>query len=97
MTRHYPWHFMGFLVLANIIPQIYILINIFWIGRISTDAFAITEQNVFIELVIEVLIATIPVGVLALTAQHYHNREKVCEILKAGLILQAALSLTLMA
>jgi Na+-driven multidrug efflux pump len=88
---------MGFLVLANIIPQIYILINIFWIGRISTDAFAITEQNVFIELVIEILIATIPVGVLALTAQHYHNREKVCEILKAGLILQAALSLTLMA
>jgi Na+-driven multidrug efflux pump len=87
---------MGFLILANLIPQVYTLFNLFWIGRISTDAFAITEQNEFIELALEILMSAIPIGVLALTAQHYHNSKKVIGIVKAGLILQAALSLSLM-
>jgi putative MATE family efflux protein len=59
------------------------------------DAFAITEQNEFTEIAIQVLVGSIPVGVLALTAQHYHNREKVIEILKAALVLQLGLSLLL--
>ena len=84
---------MGFLILVFIIPHIYTLLNIFWIGRISMDAFAITEQNEFTEIAIQVLVASIPAGVLALTAQHYHDRGKVIEILKAALILQVALSL----
>lgn len=88
---------MGFLILVFVIPHIYTLLNIFWIGRISMDAFAITEQNEFTEIAIQVLIASIPAGVLALTAQHYHNRERVIEILKAALILQLALSLFLTA
>ncbi len=97
MTRDYPWRFMGFLVLANLVPQLYTLFNLFWIGRISAEAFAITEQNEFIELAIEVLMATIPLGALALIARHHQHREKVIAIIKAGLIMQVALALMLTA
>lgn len=86
---------MGFYVLGYLIPYVYTLINLFWIGRISTDAFAITEQYEFIALAIEFFEDFIPIGVLALTAQHYHNHKKVTEILKAALIIQAALTLFL--
>jgi len=86
---------MGFLVLVYLIPYAYTVTNIFWIGRISMNAFAITEQYEFIALAINALEDFIPVGALALTAQHYHNNKKIIEILKAGMIIQAALSLSL--
>lgn len=95
ITRDYPWHFIGFLILGGIIPKIYILLNLFWIGRISGDAIAITEQYEFLGTAMEVLQGMIPIGVLALVAQHYHNRKNVIEIVKAGLILQIALSLVI--
>lgn len=93
ITEFYPWYFIGFLILANFIPQSYTLSNLYWIGRISTDALVITEQYEFMHTALEVLLSTIPVGVLALVAQNYHNREKIVEIVKAGVILQVALSL----
>ena len=86
---------MGFLVLVYLLPYLYTVTNIFWVGRISNDAFAITEQYEFIALAINALEDFIPIGVLALTAQHFHNNKKIIEILKAGLIIQAALSLCL--
>jgi Na+-driven multidrug efflux pump len=95
MTQNYPWHFMGFLVLVYLFPYTYTVTNIFWVGRISNDAFAITEQYEIIALAINVLEDFIPVGALVLTAQHFHNNKKIIEILKAGLIIQAALSLSL--
>lgn len=76
-----------------LIPKFYDLSNVFWIGRISTDALAITEQYEFIAVTIEIVNEMIPFGILALVAQNYHNREKVIEILKAGLIIQIAFSL----
>jgi len=88
---------MGFLVIAAITPQIYTLLNLFWIGRISMDAFSITEQFEFFELAIEVMVATIPVGVLALTARYCHNRDKIIGIVTAALIFQALISLVLLA
>jgi Na+-driven multidrug efflux pump len=87
---------MGFYVLGYLVPYIYTFTNLFWIGRISTDAFVITEQYEFIALAIEFFEQFIPIGVLALTAQHYHNHKKVIEILKAALILQVAVTLFLM-
>jgi putative MATE family efflux protein len=93
ITQAYPWHFIGFLILAMLIPKFYDLSNVFWIGRISTDALAITEQYEFIAVTIEIVNEMIPFGILALVAQNYHNREKVIEILKAGLIIQIAFSL----
>ena len=86
---------MGFLVLVYLLPYLYTVTNIFWVGRISNDAFAITEQYEFIALAINALEDFIPVGALVLTAQHFHNNKKIIEILKAALILQAALSLCL--
>jgi Na+-driven multidrug efflux pump len=76
-----------------LIPKFYELSNVYWIGRISTDALAITEQYEFIAVTIEIVNEMIPFGILALVAQNYHNREKVIEILKAGLLIQIAFSL----
>ena len=94
ITEFYPWHFIAFLILASFIPQLYTISNLFWIGRISQDALVITEQYEFMVTVLEILLNTIPVGVLALVAQNYHNQKKIMEIVKAGLILQVALSLS---
>lgn len=76
-----------------LIPKFYDLSNIYWIGRISMDALAITEQYEFIAVTIEIVNEMIPFGILALIAQNYHNREKVIEILKAGIIIQIVFSL----
>jgi len=76
-----------------LIPKFYDLSNVYWIGRISTDALAITEQYEFIAVTIEIVNEMIPFGILALVAQNYHNREKVIEILKAGLLIQIVFSL----
>ena len=92
LTRAYPWHFIIFLVLAMLIPKLYELSDIYWIGQISFDALAITEQYEFLAVIIEIVNEAIPFGVLALVAQNYHNREKVISILKAGLLLQIAFS-----
>lgn len=94
--RPYQWSFIGFLILASLIPKIYDLSNTFWIGHISYEALAITEQYEFLGVTIEIVNETIPFGVLALVAQNYRNREKVISILKSGLVLQLFFSLTLM-
>ncbi|WP_342675969.1 MATE family efflux transporter [Methanofollis sp. UBA420] len=93
ITRAYPWHFIGFLILAMLIPRLYELTNVYWIGQISFDALAITEQYEFIAVTIEIVNEAIPFGILALIAQNYHNRERVISILKAGLILHVTFAL----
>jgi putative MATE family efflux protein len=93
ITLAYPWHFIGFLILAMLIPKFYELTNIFWIGQISYDALAITEQYEFIAVTIEIINETIPFAILALVAQNYRNHEKVISILKAGLILHVTFAL----
>lgn len=93
ITQAYPWHFIGFLILAMLIPKLYDLSNVFWIGRIATNALAITEQYEFIAVTIEIVNEAIPFGILALVAQNYHNRDKVIEIIKAGLLIQIVFSL----
>jgi len=79
-----------------LIPKFYDLSNVFWIGKMSYDTLAITEQYEFIGVTIEVVNEMIPFGILALVAQNYKNREKILEILKAGLIIQLAFSLLVM-
>ncbi|QYZ78237.1 hypothetical protein E2N92_01730 [Methanofollis formosanus] len=93
ITQAYPWHFIGFLVLAMFIPKLYELTNVYWIGQISFDALAITEQYEFIAVTIEIVNEAIPFGILALIAQNYHDRERVISILKAGLILHVTFAL----
>ncbi len=94
--KPYQWSFIGFLILASLIPKIYDLSNTFWIGHISYEALAITEQYEFLGVTIEIVNETIPFGVLALVAQNYRNKEKVISILKSGLVLQLFFSLVLM-
>lgn len=94
--KPYQWSFIGFLILAAFIPKIYELTNTFWIGHISYDALAITEQYEFLGVTIEIVNEMIPFGILALVAQNYHNKEKIISILKSGLILQIIFSSILM-
>lgn len=94
--RPYQWGFIGFLILAAFIPKIYELTNTFWVGHISYDALAITEQYEFLGVSIEIVNEMIPFGILALVAQNYNNKEKIISILKSGLILQVIFSSILM-
>lgn len=96
LTYPYPWSFMGFMLLIFITPKLYDLSNVYWIGRISFDALAITEQFEFVAVSIEIVNETIPFGVLALVARNYKSREKILSILKAGLIVQIFFSILLM-
>ena len=95
ISAPYPWNFVGYVVLAMLIPKFYELSNTFWIGHISFQALAITEQYEFLAVIIEIVNETIPFGILALVAQNYKNHEKIISILKAGLIFQVAFSLIL--
>ena len=52
ILREYPWDFMGFLVLALLIPRIYSLINTIWIGHIDYSSLAIAEQYEFMGIII---------------------------------------------
>lgn len=94
--KPYQWSFIGFLILAAFIPKIYELTNTFWVGHISNEALAITEQYEFLGVSIEVVNEMIPFGILALVAQNYLNKEKIVSILKSGLILQVIFSSILM-
>lgn len=96
LTKPYPWKFMGFMVLVFLVPKFYDLTNVYWIGKISFQALAITEQYEFLGVSIEVVNEMIPFGVLALVAQNYHDRDKVLRVLKAGLMLQLFFSLSFM-
>jgi Na+-driven multidrug efflux pump len=96
LTKPYPWGFMGFMLLVFLVPKFYDLTNVYWIGRISLEALAITEQFEFIAVSIEIVNETIPFGVLALVAQNFKNRNKIMSILKAGLIVQLIFSVLLM-
>jgi Na+-driven multidrug efflux pump len=94
--KPYQWSFVGFLILAAFIPKIYELTNTFWIGHISYNALAITEQYEFLGVTIEIVNEMIPFGILALVAQNFKNKEKIISILKSGLILQVIFSSILM-
>jgi len=94
--KAYKWSFIGFLIIAALIPKLYELSNTFWIGHISYEALAITEQYEFLAVTIEIVNETIPFGILALVAQNFTNKEKVMSILKSGLILQIIFSAILM-
>jgi len=97
LVEVYPWHFIGFIIAAMLVPKLYDLSNVFWIGKMSYNSLAISEQYEFIGVTIEVVNEMIPFGILALVAQNYKNRKKILEILKAGLIIQLAFSLFVMA
>jgi hypothetical protein len=58
--RSYQWHFIGFLIIAQLIPILYSLSNTYWIGHLSNSALAITEQYEFPSVTIEIINEMIP-------------------------------------
>lgn len=83
--RAYPWSFMGFLLLCAIVPKLYDMLSIYWLGRISSQALGIAEQQEFLAIAIEVINEAAAVGVLALVAQHAARRDEALEALGSGL------------
>jgi Na+-driven multidrug efflux pump len=92
----YQWTFIGYLIVADLVPTLYALSNTYWIGHISNAALAITEQYEFPSVMIEIVNQTIPFGVLALVAQNFRNKEKIMMILKSALVIQLFFSGILM-
>ncbi len=92
LVKEYPWDFMGFLILALLIPRIYSLTNTFWVGHIDYSALAIAEQYEFIGILIEIVNETLPFGILALVSQNFRSRENIIKQLVAGIVLQLVLS-----
>ncbi len=85
-ARHaYPWSFMGFLFLCMLVPKLYELSWLFWVGRISADALSIAEQQEFLAITIEVINEAAAVGVLSLVARQRGERGHVLGALWAGL------------
>lgn len=98
-NQPYPWRFIALLTLAMAVPRVYSTINSFWVGRISMEAPAISEQYEFIALMLEIIHETISVGVLALVARTFFTGEtdRSIGIWKAGLISSVILSGTVTA
>ena len=83
---------MGFLIVAMLVPTLYDLSNVYWVGKISLDALAISEQYEFLSVTIEIVNDTIPFGVLALVAFYYTDHDKLLSIIKAGLLIHVLFS-----
>jgi Na+-driven multidrug efflux pump len=96
LLKPYQWSFIGYLIVAQLLPTFYSLSNTYWIGHISNNALAITEQYEFPSVIIEIVNQTIPFGVLALVAQNFKDKRKVTTILKSGLVVQLIFSTALM-
>jgi Na+-driven multidrug efflux pump len=92
----YQWSFIGYLIIADLVPTLYSLSNTYWIGHLSNTALAITEQYEFPSVMIEIVNQTIPFGVLALVAQNFRNKEKIMTILKSAVVVQLFFSVLLM-
>lgn len=92
----YQWSFIGYLIVVGLIPKVWELSNTFWIGQVSFEALAVSEQYEFLAVILEIVNETVPFGVLALVAQNFKDKQKVISILKSGLIIQVLFSSILM-
>jgi glycosyltransferase involved in cell wall biosynthesis len=81
----YPWSLMGFLLLCMVVPKLYELTYLFWVGRVSANALGIAEQHEFLSIAIEVINESTAVGILSLVAQASGRRNEVLGALRAGL------------
>jgi Na+-driven multidrug efflux pump len=92
----YQWSFIGYLIIVGLIPKFWELTNTYWIGHVSFEALAISEQYEFLAVILEIVNETVPFGVLALVAQNFKDKNKVISILKSGLVIQVLFSTILM-
>ena len=92
----YQWSFICYLIVVGLIPKFWELSNTFWIGQVSFEALAVSEQYEFLAVILEIVNETVPFGVLALVAQNFKDKQKVISILKSGLVIQVIFSTILM-
>jgi len=91
----YPHSFMFFIILSMMIPRLYRMTNVFWVGHIDYSSLAIAEQYEFMGIIIEIVNESIPYGILALVSQHYKDRDQIVRQLKTGVSIQFILSILL--
>jgi Na+-driven multidrug efflux pump len=97
VLQSYQWSFIGYLIIAELVPTLYSLSNTYWTGHLSNNALARTDQYEFPSVMIGVVNQTIPFGVPALVAQNFRNKEKITTILESAIIVQLLFSSALMA
>ena len=76
----YPHSFMFFIILSMMIPRIYRMTHVFWVGHIDYSSLAIAEQYEFMGIIIEIVNESIPFGVLGLVSQHYMDRDQIVRL-----------------
>lgn len=82
----YPWSFMGFLLLCMIVPKLYELSWLFWVGRMNADSLSVAEQQEFLAITIEVINEAAAIGVLSLVARRTDQRDDVLGAVWVGLL-----------
>jgi Na+-driven multidrug efflux pump len=93
----YPKDFMGLILIAWGIPAIYTLANTFYIGRMEMEAIAISEQYENVSVILEILLETFPLAVLALVAWKMTDEESIVRIVRSAVFMQLAITLAFMA
>lgn len=81
----YPWSFVGFLLLSLVLPKVYELTWLFWMGRLGPGALSVAEQQEFLSITIEVINEAAAIGVLSLVARQAGHRDAARGALGAGL------------
>jgi Na+-driven multidrug efflux pump len=93
----YPKGFMVLILAAWGIPALYTLANTFYIGRMEMEAIAISEQYENVSVILEILLETFPLAVLALVAWNMTNAESVARIVRSAILMQLTVTIAFMA
>lgn len=92
----YPKSFMGLLVIAWAIPAVYTLVNTFFIGQMEMEAIAISEQYENVGVILEILLETFPLAVLALVARDMTRPETARQVVRSAMVMQLVLTVGFM-
>ncbi len=92
----YPKRFMGLIIVAWAIPAVYTLVNTFFIGQMQMEAIAISEQYENVGVILEILLETFPLAVLALVAQDMTRPETARQVVRSAMLMQLVLTVGFM-
>ncbi len=92
----YPKRFMGLIVIAWAVPAVYTLVNTFFIGQMEMEAIAISEQYENVGVILEILLETFPLAVLALVAQDMTRPETAGQVVRSAMLMQLVLTVGFM-
>lgn len=93
----YPKGFMGLIIIAWAIPAVYSLVNTFFIGQMEMEAIAISEQYENVAVILEILLDTFPLAVLALVARDMTRTQTARQVVRSAIVMQLVLTVGFMA